>query len=114
MSSPWPPRVTAETSRTETPSSQAMNETKRAESSTPAWPITRLCGIPVIRWQSVTMASRGLEMTMTNALGQCCLMPSATLVMIFEFTAMRSSRLMPGLRGSPAVTMHTSAPAMSA
>ena len=78
MSSPWPPRVTALTSFTETPSSQAMKETKRAESSTPAWPTTRLCGMPVMRWQSVTMASSGLEMTMTKALGACCLMPSAT------------------------------------
>ena len=66
-----------------------------------------------MRWQSVTIASSGLEMTMTNALGAYCLMPSATLVMIFELVAIRSSRLMPGLRGRPAVTMTTSAPLMS-
>ena len=78
MSSPWPPRVTAVTSLTETPSSQAMKAAKRAESSTPAWPTTRWCGKPVMRWQSVTMASSGLEMTMTNAFGAYCLMPSAT------------------------------------
>src|SRR5512141_2622392 len=66
MSSPWPPRVTAVTSLTETPSSQAMNAAKRAESSTPAWPTTRWCGNPVMRWQSVTIASSGVEITMTK------------------------------------------------
>src|SRR3989304_3694165 len=44
MSSPWPPRVIAVTSRTETPSSQEMKVAKRAESSTPAWPMTRGVG----------------------------------------------------------------------
>ena len=106
MSSPWPPRVIAVTSLTETPSSQAMKAAKRAESSTPAWPITRLCGKPVMLWQRVTIASSGLEMTMTKDFGAYCLMPSATCVMILELTAIRSSRLMPGLRGRPAVTMH--------
>ncbi len=32
-------------------------------------------------------------------------MPSATVVMILELTSIRSSRLMPGLRGTPAVMM---------
>src|SRR5512133_1558765 len=113
MSSPWPPSVTAETSFTETPSSHAMNAWNRAESSTPAWPITRWCGKPVMRWQSVTIASSGFEITMTNEFGAYCLMPCATLSMIFEFTPMRSSRLMPGLRGRPAVTTMTSESLMS-
>ena len=39
-----------------------------------------------MRWQSVTIASSGFEITMTNALGAYCLMPSATVVMILEFT----------------------------
>ena len=46
-----------------------MKAAKRAESSTPAWPMTRLCGKPVIFWHSVTIASSGFEMTITNALG---------------------------------------------
>ncbi len=90
-----------------------MNAAKRAESRTPAWPTTRRCGKPVMRWQSVTIASSGFEMTMTNAFGAYCLMPSATDSMILELTAMRSSRDMPGLRGRPAVTMTTSEPLMS-
>lgn len=52
-------------------------------------------------------------MTMTNAFGQCSFAPSATLRMIGVLIATRSSRLWPGFRGTPAVTMMTSAPAQS-
>ena len=60
------------------------------------------------------MASSGLVMQMTKALGAWVLMPSPTDFMTFRLMPNRSSRLMPGLRGTPAVTMQTSAPAMSA
>src|SRR5215471_1743869 len=50
---------------------------------------------------------------MTKAPGQWALALSATSRMMGTFTAMRSSRLCPGLRGMPAVTMSTSAPAQS-
>ena len=53
-------------------------------------------------------------MTMTKASGQCVLMPSATWAMTPAFLAIRSSRLMPGVRGKPAVTITTSEPAMAA
>ena len=59
------------------------------------------------------MASRGLLITMQNAPGQVRFRFVATSVMILMFVPRRSSRLMPGLRGIPAVTMHTSAPATS-
>src|SRR6266542_3670295 len=52
-------------------------------------------------------------MTMTKAFGQWVLALSATSRMIGRLMAMRSSRLCPGLRGMPAVTMMTSAPAQS-
>ena len=52
-------------------------------------------------------------MTITNASGQCFLALSATSRMIGRLVATRSSRLCPGLRGMPAVTMRTSAPAQS-
>src|SRR4029079_4792684 len=52
--------------------------------------------------------------TITNASGQCFFRFSATLRMIFRFTDRRSSRDIPGLRGTPAVMMTTSAPAQSA
>ena len=77
-------------------------------------PTTCCFGKPVTRFISVTMASSGFETTMTNAFGACCLMPSATVLMILALMPSRSSRLMPGLRATPAVTMQTSAPAMSA
>ena len=59
------------------------------------------------------MASSGLVMTMTKALGACCLMPLPTESMTLALMPTRSSRVMPGLRGTPAVTMTTSAPSMS-
>src|SRR5512132_440070 len=59
------------------------------------------------------MASRGLVTTMTNESGACFFMPSATELMILALVPTRSSRLMPGFRAMPAVTMHTSAPAIS-
>jgi hypothetical protein len=40
-------------------------------------------------------------------------MAAPTDFMTPRLMPMRSSRLMPGLRGTPAVTMHTSAPAMA-
>ena len=91
-----------------------MKAAKRAESRTPACPMIRLLGNPVIFWQRVTIASSGLEMTMMKEFGAYVLIPSATCDMIFELTPIRSSRLIPGFRGSPAVTMTTSEPAMSA
>ena len=79
----------------------------------PDCPTTRFLGKPVTRRHRVTMASSGLVMTMTKASGAYCRTPSDTWVMILALVPRRSSRLMPGLRAMPAVTMHTSAPAMS-
>ena len=61
-----------------------------------------------------TIASSGLVMQITKASGAFFLMPSPTAAMTFRLIPIRSSRLMPGLRGTPAVTITTSAPAMSA
>ena len=60
-----------------------------------------------------TMASRGLVMQMTKALGAWVLSPSPTAFITLRLMPSRSSRLMPGLRGTPAVTMQTSAPAIA-
>ena len=49
-----------------------------------------------------------------NAPGALALMPSPTAFMTLRLMPSRSSRLMPGLRAMPAVTMITSAPTMSA
>ncbi len=53
-------------------------------------------------------------MQMPRASGACCLMPAPTAAMTLRLMPSRSSRLMPGLRGTPAVTMTTSEPAASA
>ena len=52
-------------------------------------------------------------MQMTKASGAWALRPSPTAFITLRLMPSRSSRLMPGLRGTPAVTMQTSAPAMS-
>jgi hypothetical protein len=49
-----------------------------------------------------------------EGVGALSRMPSPTDFMTLRLMPRRSSRLMPGLRGTPAVTMQTSAPAMSA
>ena len=69
---------------------------------------------PVTFCIAQTIASSGLVMTMTKASGAYCLMLPPTLLMTSALVAIRSSRLMPGLRGMPAVTITTSAPSMSA
>ena len=112
--SPWPPSTKVLTSLTETLNSSAMKWLKRAESSTPAMPTTLLCGRPENSRSAHTIASSGLVMQMTNASGALFLMPSPTAFITLRLMPSRSSRLMPGLRATPAVTMITSAPAMSA
>jgi hypothetical protein len=49
-------------------------------------------------------------MQMTKASGAYFLMPAPTCSMTLRLMLRRSSRLMPGLRGTPAVTMQTLAP----
>ena len=56
----------------------------------------------------------GINLKVMKSVGACALMPSPTAFMTLRLMPSRSSRLMPGLRGTPAVTMQTSAPAMSA
>ena len=68
-------------------------------------PKTRSLGKPVSSFVAQTMASSGLETTMTIAAGEWVRIPSATCLMIARFVFSRSSRLIPGLRASPAVTM---------
>ena len=75
-------------------------------------PTTWLAGSPEYFCNAHTMTSSGLVMQMTNALGAYFLMPAPTWLMTLRLISSRSSRLMPGLRGTPAVTMTTSAPSM--
>ena len=61
-----------------------------------------------------TIASSGFVMQITKASGACWLMPLPTASITLRLMPRRSSRLMPGFRGTPAVTMTTSAPWMAA
>jgi hypothetical protein len=74
----------------------------------------RLVGKPVAFHAVYTMASSGLDTRITMLSGAYFLMFSLTDLTIFTLVPMRSSRLMPGLRGMPAVTTTTSEPSMLA
>ena len=76
-------------------------------------PQTFSAGRPENSRSAQTIASSGLVMQMTKASGALAAMPSPTDFITLRLMPSRSSRLMPGLRGTPAVTMQTSAPAMS-
>ena len=68
-------------------------------------PMTLACGRPENSRSAQTMASSGLVMQITKAFGAWVLRPSPTDFMTLRLMPSRSSRLMPGLRGTPAVTM---------
>jgi hypothetical protein len=114
MVSPWPPRTKAVTSFTETSNSSARKWRKRALSSTPAMPQTLLCGRPENSLQRPDHRVERVGDADDEGVRRVFLMPSPTAFMTLRLMPSRSSRLMPGLRGTPAVTMQTSAPAMSA
>ena len=70
--------------------------------------MTRFFGKLVASCASAVISSNGFETTMMTALGECLAIFSATPRTIPALTPMRSIRLMPGLRGSPAVITTTS------
>jgi hypothetical protein len=64
-------------------------------------------------WIAHTIASSGLVIQMTNALDAYFLMPAPACSMTLRLMPSRSSRLIPGFRGTPAVTITTSAPSIA-
>ena len=108
--SPWLPSVMASTASGETPSFSAVLSAKRALSSMPAWPMTRSCGRPETRWNRAVISSSGFVTTITTASGERSATSCATRPTILAFSSSRSMRLIPGLRGLPAVTTTTSLP----
>ena len=98
----------------EQPSSIDRNARKRATSRQPAWPSTRCAGKPDAFHAVYTIASSGFDSTMMIEFGACCATFSATLDTMPMLVTIRSSRLMPGLRGMPAVITTMSLPSMSA
>ena len=71
----------------------------------PAWPITRCAGNPETFAASAVISSSGFETTRSTASGACFTTFSTTPRTILALTSIRSIRLMPGLRGRPALTM---------
>ena len=111
--SPWPPSTIAVTSFTDAPVSQAMKVEKRAVSRMPAIPNTRSFGQPEALFATWHIASSGFETMIRIASGEAAITCSVTEPTIFSFVVTRSSRLIPGERGRPAVITTTSEPAVS-
>ena len=106
--SPCEPKVRVLTDETGTFNSSATKLVNLAVSNIPACPITRFFGNDVASWVSAVISSSGFETTMITAFGECLAIFSATLRTIPAFTPIKSIRLIPGLRGSPAVITTTS------
>ena len=111
--SPWPPRTVAVMSFTEEPVSHAMKVEKRAVSRMPAIPKTRSLGQPETFLATWHMASSGFETTIRIASGDRAITSAVTEPTIRSFVVTRSSRLIPGERGLPAVITTTSEPDVS-
>ena len=90
-----------------------MNVAKRAVSRIPAIPNTRSFGQPETFLATWHIASSGFDTTTSTASGDAATTACVTSFTIFSFVVTRSSRLIPGERGSPAVTTTTSDPAVS-
>ncbi len=80
--SPCPPSTNAVTFSTETFSSCAMNVRNRAESSTPAIPITRSRGNPACLNAVCAIASSGFDTTMMIVSGEAATTFATTSLMI--------------------------------
>src|SRR5213076_2137873 len=111
--SPCPPSTIAVTSFTDDRVSQAMKVENRAVSRIPAIPKTRSFGQPETVLATWHIASSGFETTIRTASGDCAIACSTTDPTIFSLVVTKSSRLIPGDRGFPAVTTTTSDPADS-
>ena len=80
----------------------------REVSNIPAIPTTLLLGSPEYFCKAMTITSKGLVIQITKALGEYSFIPNATCLIIFKFIPRRSSRVIPGFLGTPAVTIITS------
>ena len=79
----------------------------------PAIPKTRSRGRPETFFATWHIASSGFETTTMIASGDAATTFAVTSATIFSFVVTRSSRLIPGARGSPAVITTTDEPAVS-
>ena len=111
--SPCPPSTIAVTSLIDMPVSQAMKAEKRAVSRMPAIPKTRSFAQPATFFATWHIASSGFETTTRIASGLAATTCCVTDVTIPSFVVTRSSLLIPGWRGRPAVITTTFEPAVS-
>ena len=79
----------------------------------PAWPKTRCFGKPDTFFATWHIASSGFDKTIITAFGRAGHDLLGHLFTILSFVCTRSSRLIPGDRGSPAVITTTSEPAVA-
>ena len=79
----------------------------------PAWPMTRCDGKPDTLAASAVISSSGLDTMISTASGAYLATFSTTFLTILALTSIRSIRLMPGLRASPAVTTTMPEPAIT-
>ena len=80
----------------------------------PPWPTTRRGSKPLAASATWHIASIGFARMMKTAPGEAAAPCPTTLRTMLALVPSRSSRVMPGLRGTPEVTITTSEPAVSA
>jgi hypothetical protein len=90
-----------------------MKAAKRAVSRIPAMPTTRCFLNRDVLFATWHMASSGLETTTRTAFGERFTASLVTADTMDSFVVTRSSRLIPGDRGLPAVMTTTSEPSVS-
>ena len=93
---------------TGTLSSSDKNNLYLEESNIPAIPTTLFFGKFEYFCKAITITSNGFVIQITKASGQFDLIPSATCFIIFKFIPSKSSLLIPGFLGTPAVIIITS------
>ena len=74
----------------------------------PAIPTTFFVGNPEYFCKAITITSKGFVIQITKALGEFCFIPSATCLIILRFVPSKSSLVIPGFLGIPAVIIITS------
>ena len=77
-------------------------------SNTPAIPTTLFFGSPEYFCKAITITSRGFVIQITKALGDDFAIPSPTCLIIFKLVPNKSSLVIPGFLGIPAVIIITS------
>ena len=113
----WPPTTGKSTAPASTPAASATNALARTTSSVVTPNSLRGSNTPAALRISAAMGTvelTGLEMIATSARGQYRATPCASVATIPALMLNKSSRVMPGLRGTPAGITTSAAPASAA